>query len=102
MSMISAQTMIQAREALMTLASEKITLQGQLKEQAKKIADLEREVQKQASAAAEAREALTDAKREIEALRAQMPDDATIRAHESLVDYLTAPSEEHPLLRIAA
>jgi septal ring factor EnvC (AmiA/AmiB activator) len=100
--MISAQTLTQAREALIEAATQRLSLLQQLKEQGKKIVELEREVQKLATNFSQAQQALVDAKSEIESLRAQLPDAATINADERLVDYMTAPADIHPELRIAA
>jgi septal ring factor EnvC (AmiA/AmiB activator) len=100
--MISAQTLTQAREAMIEAATQRLSLLQQLKEQGKKIVELEREVQKLATNFSQAQQALVDAKNEIEALRAQLPDAATINAYERLVDYMSAPSDVHPELRIAA
>lgn len=99
---LSAQPMNQAREALLEAAREKVGLLRAVKEQARKISDLEREVQRQASARAQAERALTDSRNEVKALRAQLPDDATVRAFQDLEQYLSAPSESNPELRIAA
>lgn len=99
---ISADTLNQAREALVQSAQERISLIAQVKDQGRKIYDLEREVQKQANARSAAEQMLTELRREIEALRSQLPSDAAIRAHEALVTYLSAPSEIHPSLRSAA
>ena len=99
---INAQTLTQAREALIGAAQQKLTLLSQLKEQGRKIAELEREVQKQSTAAAHATRALEDARMEIQALRAQLPDQATINAFDALLDFLSAPAESHPQLRLAA
>ena len=98
--MMNAQTLTQAREVLVESAQQRIVLTNQVREQKRKIVDLEREVQQQAAAAEKARQALADARNEIEALRAQLPDDATIRAYGALVEVLTAPSESE--LRLAA
>jgi septal ring factor EnvC (AmiA/AmiB activator) len=99
---ISAQTLTQAREALIEAATQRLSLLQQIKEQGKKIIELEREVQKLATNFSQAQQALVDARNEIEALRAQLPDAATINAYERLVDYMTAPADIHPELRIAA
>jgi septal ring factor EnvC (AmiA/AmiB activator) len=99
---MSAQSLTQAREALISAATEKLSLLAQLKEQGRKITELEREVQKLATSYSQAQQSLVDARNEIEALRAQLPDAATINAYEALVDYMTAPAEVHPELRIAA
>ena len=99
---MNAQTLTQARQALIEAHAERINLIGQVKEQGRKIFDLEREVQKQANLKSQAEQALSAARQEIEALRAQIPDDATISAYESLVQYMTSPAEIHPELRIAA
>jgi septal ring factor EnvC (AmiA/AmiB activator) len=100
--MISAQTLTQAREALIEAATQRLSLLQQIKEQGKKIVELEREVQKLATNFSQAQQALVDSRREIESLRAQLPDAATINAYERLVDYMTAPADIHPELRIAA
>jgi septal ring factor EnvC (AmiA/AmiB activator) len=102
MSAMFAAPLTQARQALMVAAEEKLVLLGQLKEQGRKISELEREVQKQSTAAAQAQAALADAKREIEALRSQLPDDATVNAFNALSEFLSAPAEVAPALRIAA
>jgi septal ring factor EnvC (AmiA/AmiB activator) len=101
MSALFAAPLTQAREQLIVAAEERLTLIGQLKEQGRKIADLEREVQKQTAAASQAQAALADARREIEALRAQLPDAATVNAFEALNEFLAAPAETHPALRIS-
>ena len=100
--MISAQTLTQAREAMIEAATQRLSLLQQIKEQGKKIVELEREVQKLATNFSQAQQALVDAKNEIEALRALLPDAATINAYERLVDYMSAPADIHPELRIAA
>lgn len=102
MSSFSAQTFNQARGALVEIQLQKIALVGQVNEQGRKIAELEREVQRQATAASRAQQSLADARREIEALRAQIPDVATREAYEALVQHMSAPAETHPQLRIAA
>jgi septal ring factor EnvC (AmiA/AmiB activator) len=98
----SAQTLMQARDVLQEAARQKMTLLRHIREQGRKIGDLEREVQKQTSMCATAQQMLSDARSEIKALRAQMPDEATQRAFDDLVQYLSAPSEMHPELRLAA
>ena len=98
----TANTLNTAREALIEAATQKISLLGQIKEQGRKITDLEREVQKQMTARSQAEQALASARLEIEALRNQLPDDATKSAFNSLVQFLSAPAETHPELRIAA
>jgi hypothetical protein len=102
MSQISAQTLSQAREALVSLSQQNCILVGQIKEQGRKIVDLEREVQRQATSAAAAQQALRAAQIEVESLRAQIPGDATISAHDALQQYLSAPAELHPQVRLAA
>jgi hypothetical protein len=99
---ISAPTLVQAREALVSTHTRVLNLLSQVKEQGRKIVELEREVQKQATAASQAQQALASAKIEIEALRSQIPDDATVNAFNSLTQFLSAPAEEHPSLRFAA
>jgi chromosome segregation ATPase len=99
---MTAPALQQAREFLMDGAAQRITLLRHIKEQGRKITELEREVQKQMTLRDQAEQALSDARKEIESLRAQMPDDATINAYHSLVEYLTQPSELNPQLRVAA
>ena len=99
---MNAQTLTEARKALITAHAERINLIGQVKEQGRKIFDLEREVQKQANLKSQAEQALSAARTEIETLRAQVPDDATLSAYDSLVQYMTSPAEIHTELRIAA
>src|SRR5215218_8893838 len=99
---MTAPALQQAREFLMDGAAQRITLLRHIKEQGRKITDLEREVQKQMTLRDQAEQALSDARKEIESLRAQMPDDATLSAYHNLVEYLTQPSELNPQLRVAA
>ena len=99
---MNATALKQAREFLMENQAERITLIRHVKEQGRKITELEREVQKQMTLRDQAEQALADARREIEALRGQIPDDATNTAYHNLVDYLTQPSELNPQLRVAA
>jgi F0F1-type ATP synthase membrane subunit b/b' len=98
----SAATLNQARTALIEASQQKLALIAQLTEQGRKIVDLEAEVQKQADAAERGRQALVEARAEIEALRAQLPDDATVRAYNALTETLTSPVTERYALRIAA
>jgi len=98
--MMNAQTLSQARESLIGGAQQRVILTNQVREQKRKIVDLEREVQQQAAAAEQARQLLADARNEIEALRAQLPDDATYRAYNALVEVLTEPTQGE--LRLAA
>ena len=97
---MNAPTLIQAREALIEAGQQRMVLTNQVREQKRKIVDLEREVQVQAAAAESARTALADARNEIAALRAQVPDDATRRAYDGLVEVLTEPAQTE--LRLAA
>jgi arginine deiminase len=99
---ITANTLIQARQVLVTNAQEKLGFMAQLREQSAKIADLEREVQKQATAASQAQQALANAQVEIQALRSMIPDEATLRAFEQLTQCLAAPAQSYSDLRIAA
>ena len=98
----SSEILTQAREALIESASQRLTLIGAIKEQGRKIAELEREVQKQTSGRLQAETMCTELKREVETLRSMIPDDATVSAFESLTEFLKAPAESHPELRIAA
>ena len=100
--MITSQTLTQARESLVLSSEQKHSLQVQVNNQARKIAELEREVQKLASSLSHTQQHLTEAKQEIAALRSQLPDEATQRAFDDLTQYLTAPSEVRGELRIAA
>ena len=99
---MNAQTLSTARETLVTIGHEKLMLTGQINEQKRKIADLEREVQRQAHARAIAERLVADLRAENDALRAQIPDEATIQAYNDLVQYMVAPAATHPELRIAA
>jgi len=99
---MNAQTLTTTRETLITIAQEKLLLVGQVNEQKRKIADLEREVQRQAHARQIAERLVADLRAENDALRAQIPDEATLQAYNDLVQFITAPSETHPALRIAA
>ena len=99
---MNATALNQAREFLMDGAAQRITLLRHIKEQGRKITELEREVQKQMTLRDQAEQALADARKEIDALRGQLPDDATLGAYHSLVEYLTTPSELNPQLRVAA
>jgi len=99
---LTAPILEQAREALIESANQKIALLGAVKEQGRKIAELEREVQKQETGRLQAEQALADAKIEIESLRSQIPDDRFIHAYDSLTQFLTASSEVSPALRVAA
>ena len=99
---MNATALKQAREFLMDGAAERLTLLRHIKEQGRKIAELEREVQKQETGRMQAEQALADAKIEIESLRSQIPDDRFIHAYETLTQFLTASSEVAPALRVAA
>ena len=102
MSMISAPTLAQARETLINGQQQRLVLLENLREQCEKIADLEQEVQDLATDLSRTRQSLVDAQNEIEALRAQLPDAATMAAYNDLVQFLTNKEETHPELRIAA
>jgi chromosome segregation ATPase len=102
MMSFSSEILEQAREALIETASQRLTLIGAIKEQGRKIAELEREVQKQMTGRVQAEAMCSELKREVETLRSMIPDDATVSAFEALTDYLKAPADSHPELRIAA
>ena len=99
---ITADILEQARAALVETTAQKIQLLGAVKEQGRKIMDLEREVQKQMTARAQAEQAVAAARVELEALRTQVPSDAAQSAFEALTQFLAAPAEIHPELRLAA
>jgi len=99
---ITADILEQARETLVNETSQKITLLAAIKEQGRKITELEREVQRQMTARASAEQALQAARVEIDALRTQVPTEAAQSAFEALTQFLAAPAEIHPELRIAA
>jgi hypothetical protein len=99
---LSPEILQQARAALIEATQQKVNLVAAIKEQGRKIFELEREVQKQMTGRVAAEEALSAARIELEAIRAQIPSDATINAFQALSDYLTAPAEIHPQLRVAA
>ena len=98
----SAQTLIQARQAMIVGAQQRISLLGQIADQNRKIFELEQEIQRLAGSLSQTQQALVDARGEIEALRAQLPDAATIAAYEALVEFMVSPERSHPELRIAA
>jgi hypothetical protein len=98
----SADTLNQAREALVAAYQQNLNLVSQIKEQGRKIVDLEREVQKQMNSRAQAEQALAQLTIEVEALRSQIPSDATVSAYNALEQFLAAPAQEHPALRLAA
>lgn len=100
--MITSPTLLQAREALVIAAEQRLTLSAQVASQARKITELEREIQKVHSALSQTQQHLADAKQEISALRSQLPDEATERAFSELTQYLTCPAEVHPEMRLAA
>lgn len=100
--MITSQTLTQAREALVAAGEQKRSLQIQVNNQARKIADLEREVQKLASSLSQTQQYLVSARQEIQVLRSQLPDEATQRAFDDLTQVLSAPSEGGLELRLAA
>ena len=102
MSFLNSQTLTQARQTLVASEQAKQTLVVQVNEQSRKIADLEREVQRYGSALTQTRQALANARVEIEALRSQIPDEATVRAFNDLTQYLSNAAEAQPELRIAA
>ena len=99
---ITADILTQAREALVDATTQKITLLSAIKEQGRKITELEREVQRQMTRREQAEQALQAARVEIEALRTQVPTEAAMSAFETLTQYLASPAEIHPELRIAA
>ena len=99
---MNADTLLTARETLISIAHEKLIILAQLNEQKRKISDLEREVQRQAQARAVAERTVAELRQENDALRAQIPDEATLRAYGDLVSYMTAPTATHPELRLAA
>jgi septal ring factor EnvC (AmiA/AmiB activator) len=98
----TAQALIQARETLIQNAREKRSLLQKVRDFSQKISDLEREVQKHATAATVAQQALANARVEIEALRAQLPDEATRRAFDALTQHLAEPADGYEAMRVAA
>ena len=98
----SSQILEQAREALIESTSQRLAMVGAIKEQGRKIAELEREVQKQQTGRVQAEALVAELKREVEALRSMVPDDATVNAFEALTQFLSAPANLHPAIRIAA
>jgi hypothetical protein len=91
---LNAETLNQAREAVCNLARHNTILLAQLQEQSQKISDLEREVQRQASIASQARQALINARIENDALRALVPNEATHQAFSDLEQSLSQPAEQ--------
>lgn len=100
---LNAQSLKQARQALENSDRERQFLVAQVREQGRKIVELENEVQRQANLLSYTQQLLADAKREIEALRAELPDAATVQAYEDLCRYLACPeSQRTGLMRVAA
>ena len=99
---ITAPSLVQAREALVTLTQQRQQLVYTVQQQGKKIVDLESEIQRMATALSAAQQQLADANIEIESLRTQIPDFATVRAFDDLVEHLSGTSESQNPLRIAA
>jgi hypothetical protein len=99
---ITAPSLVQAREALLGLTQQRQELFQTVQRQGKKIVDLENEVQRMATALASAQQYLADAKIEIQSLRTQIPDSATVRAYEDLVDHLSGSEESFSPIRLAA
>ena len=98
----SSQILTQARETLVEASAERLKMVGWIKEQGRKITELEREVQKQQTGRVQAEARCAELKREVETLRSMIPDDATVNAFEALTQFLAAPADEHPVIRIAA
>ena len=99
---ITADILEQARGALVDATSQKITLLAAVKEQGRKITELEREVQRQMTRREQAEQALCAARIELDAVRTQVPSEQAMSAFETLTQYLASPAEIHPELRIAA
>ena len=99
---ITAPSLVQAREALSSLTQQRQQLLITVNQQGKKIVDLEHEIQRMASALAVAQQQVADAKVEIESLRTQIPDFATVRAYEDLVEHMSGQNPTENTFRIAA
>jgi hypothetical protein len=99
---ITAPSLVQAREALGNLTYQRQQLFQTVQQQGKKIVDLENEVQRMATALASAQQFLADAKIEIQSLRTQIPDAATVRAYADLVEHLSGTDEALSPVRLAA
>ena len=99
---ITAPSLLQAREALNTLTQQRQQLVYTVQQQGKKIVDLEHEVQRMATALSSAQQQLADARIEIESLRSQIPDHATVRAFDDLVEYMSGAADAQQPLRLAA
>ena len=103
MSSFNAQTLTHAREALAAADQDRQNLAAQVREQAAKIMEFGLEIKRQMDLVNFNEQLLADARREIEALRAQLPDVETIEAFAELNRYLVAPeAERNESLRIAA
>jgi hypothetical protein len=99
---ITAPSLVQAREALGNLTYQRQQLFQTVQQQGKKIVDLENEVQRLATSLASAQQYLADAKIEIQSLRTQIPDSATVRAYEDLVEHLSGTDEGLSPVRLVA
>lgn len=100
--LITAPSLVSARDALNALAQQRQQLVFTVQQQGKKIVDLEHEIQRMATALSSAQQQLADAKIEIQALRSQIPDHATVRAFDDLVEYMSGTAEVQPSVRLAA
>lgn len=99
---ISAQTLMQAREALIASGHQKLVLMSQVKDQARRIDELERQLNEQRQAYTQLEQALADTESELQKTKNQLPDDATHNAFEALVQFLAAPAQTGGDFRAAA
>jgi septal ring factor EnvC (AmiA/AmiB activator) len=99
---ITAQTLMQARESLIAAGHKQVMLMQQIKDQARRIAELEREIQQQVNARAQVEQTLAEVQADLEATKAQLPDESTEQAFEWLVQFLAAPAEHMGKMRVAA
>lgn len=100
--MITAPTLVAARETLITFAEQRKALEEQVADQSLKITELEREVQRLSSTLSQTEQDLVDSRQKVQALRAQLPDAATIAAFEALTRHMTCASEGQQSFKIAA
>jgi septation ring formation regulator EzrA len=101
-SQFSADTLNQAREALVAAFQQNQNLYAQIQEQGQKIQDLYAQLDREAAARVHVEQQLDAARLEIDQLRAQLPSDAAIAAYAALEETLAQPQSQPGSLRLAA
>ena|SRR5581483_8722063 len=99
---ISAQTLMQAREALIASGHQKLVLMSQIKDQDRRIEELEAQLNDQRQVCNQLEQTLAETQNELQKTKNQLPDDATYNAFEALVQFLAAPAQTGGDRRAAA